>query len=80
MTKAKLGDWRWFVGYDEQDPEMIDSGTREIALADGKRVYEGKRVYLVEARFTQADERAMERGDLDIVAFAETRNGEWIKP
>jgi len=80
MSKAKLGDWRWYVGCEEYDEEMMDSGTREAALADGKRVYQGDRFYLVEARFSMADERAMERGDIDTAPFAETRNGEWVKP
>lgn len=80
MTKAKLGDWRWYVGCDDSDDEMMDCGTREAAIADGKRCYEDEAFYLIEARMRLSDERAMERGEIDTAPFAESRNGEWIKP
>ncbi|MEH6722979.1 MAG: hypothetical protein V7686_05595 [Qipengyuania sp.] len=80
MTKAKLGNWRWYVGSDETDDEMMDSGTREQAIADGKRAYSaGESFYVVEARMRLSDERAMERGTLDTAPFEESRNGQWIK-
>lgn len=75
----KMGEWRWFVGHDEFDEEMLDSGTREQAILDGTRHY-GPRFYIVEARMFISDEAAMERGKKESARFAESRNGEWIKP
>lgn len=77
---AQLGEWRWYVGQDETDDEMMDSGTREQAILDGQREYRvGETFYIVEARMRLSDERAMERGTMDTAPFAETRNGEFIK-
>lgn len=76
---AELGDWRWYVGSDTDDDEMMDSGTRDQAIADGRRQFEkGHSFYIVEARMRVADEKAMGSGRRDTAPFAETRNGEWI--
>jgi hypothetical protein len=77
---AKLGDWRWYCGSDTDDDEMMDCGTREQAISDGRRQYaKGESFYIIEARMREADEKAMARGRIDTAPFAETRNGEWIK-
>ena len=79
MSKVKLGDWRWYLGTDEQDDEMMDCGTREHAIADGRRQFKkGQPFYIVEARMRVSDEKAMERGEADSALFEESRNGEWI--
>ena len=77
--RRKLGEWRWFMGVDETDDEMMDCGTREQAIKDGQRQYEvGETFYIVEARFLQSNEQAMDDGAIDTAPFAETRNGEFI--
>lgn len=79
MSKAKLGDWRWYVGWDDCDTEMMESGSREQAILDGQRNYDvGETFYIVEARMRLSDERAMANGARDTAPFAETRNGEFI--
>jgi len=79
MTRAKLGDWRWYVGCDDSDDEMIGSGTREQAIRDGKDNYGiGETFYIVEARMRLTDEEAMAAGRRDTAPFAETRSGEFI--
>jgi hypothetical protein len=80
MAKAKLGGWRWYVGCDVDDGEMLDCGSREQALKDGRRIYsKGESFYLVEARMRIADEKAMESGRLETAQFEESRNGEWVR-
>lgn len=77
---AKLGDWRWYMGGDTDDDEMMDCGTREQAISDGERAYrKGESFYIVEARMRVSDENAMAAGRAETAPFAETRNGEWIK-
>lgn len=76
---TKLGSWRWYVGSDDDDDEMLDSGTLEQALIDGAREY-GPTFYLVEARMSVAHEDAMGVGERDTAPFAETRNGRWVGP
>jgi len=76
---TKLGAWRWYVGMDEQDDQMMDSGTREKALADGRQmVSAGQPFYIVEARMFVADEEEMSNGERESSPFAQIRNGEWI--
>lgn len=77
---AKLGEWRWYMGHDDNDDEMMDCGSREAAVADGRRQYaKGQPFYIVEARMRIRDEDAMASGRTDTAPFAETRNAEWIK-
>lgn len=77
---GKLGKWRWYMGVDTDDDEMMDCGTRDAAIADGRRQFEkGQSFYIVEARMLVSDEKAMARGISETAPFAETRNGEWIK-
>jgi len=77
---TKLGKWRWYMGVDDDDDEMMDCGTRDAAIADGRRQFgKGESFYIVEARMLASDEKAMGRGLIDAAPFAETRNGEWIK-
>ncbi len=74
-----LGEWIWYVGSDECDDEMMQSGSRDQAILDGQRQYRvGETFYIVEAQMRLSDERAMERGKIDTAPFAETRNGEFI--
>lgn len=78
MTGA-LGDWRWYVGYEECDDEMADIGTREAAIEYGTREHKpGESFYIVEARMLLSDEEEMGVGERDSAPFAETRNGQWF--
>lgn len=80
MTRAKLGDWRWHMGQDEDDDEMMDCGTREQAIADGNRQYrEGETFYIVQARMRLSDEKGMAAGRIDTAPFAKTRMGQFVK-
>lgn len=79
MTDSKLGEWRWYLGCDEHDDEMIDCGSREQAIKDGRRQYaKGEAFYIVEARMHLDDEQEMADGQRESAPFALTRNGEWI--
>ena len=76
---AKFGKWRWYSGSDTDDDEMCEGGTREDAIAQGRREFgPGSSFYIVEARMRVSDEKAMGAGRSDTAPFAETRNGEWI--
>lgn len=77
---AKLGDWRWYIGSDERDDEMMDCGSKTAAIEQGRAEYSlGQSFYIVEARMRLSDEVAMAAGRKDTAPFAETRNGEWIR-
>lgn len=79
MSRAALGDWRWYLGCDEDDDEMGDYGPRSSAIEAGLQEYRpGQCFWIVEARMRLADERAMGAGKIDTAPFAETRNGTWI--
>lgn len=78
---AKLGEWRWYCGTSEDDDEMADCGTRADAIAFGLAEHRmgGPRLFwIVEARMTIADEKAMGDGKRDTAPFADTRNGQWV--
>lgn len=81
MSKAKLGDWFWYVGVDEQDSEMIQAGrNRSDAIDEGVRHFpDTQDFYIIEARMRVSDENAMAAGRLDCAPFEETRNGQWIR-
>jgi hypothetical protein len=79
---AKLGEWFWYVGSDESDDEMMQSGkSRDGAIADGRHWFGARETfYIVEARMRVSDEAAIASRKRDAAPFAETRNGEWIEP
>jgi hypothetical protein len=80
MGKAKLGEWRWYCGMEEDDDEMAECGTRDDAILFGCRSMRPlDHFWIVEARMFALDERQMAAGTRDTAPFAESRNGEWIK-
>jgi hypothetical protein len=77
---SKLGDWRWYCGSDDADDEMSKCSDRDAAIKHGREAMPGNNFYIVEARMAVNDDREIAESKRETAPFAETRNGQFIKP